>query len=220
MLYDPVRKFLFIHVWKTGGESVVAALRGACPAYFSNRYLNKAIRLAPGPAEVLLDWRARLVCGQHFTAQQARENMPAEAFDEAFKFTFVRNPWDWQVSNYAYGLQTEAHGQHRIIHELGSFENYVRYQHEQRAPSQCSFVYDAAGTRLIDFVGRFETMNEDFRTICETIGLEAQLPMLNVSSRRRDWRSYYTDETRLLVEDLFQDDLDAFGYSWDGRGGD
>jgi hypothetical protein len=215
MLYDPVRKFLFIHIWKTGGESVVAALRESCPLYFSNRYINKAIRVAPKPAQAVLGWRARLVCGQHFTAEEVRRQMPPDRFDGAFKFTFVRNPWDWQVSNYAYGFQTKAHGQHRIIRELGSFEKYIRYQYEQRAPAQCSFIFGADGKRLVDFVGRTENLDEDFHKICKTIGLEAQLPLLNVSNRRRDWRSYYTEETRALVAELFRGDLEEFGYSWE-----
>ncbi len=142
--------------------------------------------------------------------------MPAEAFDEAFKFTFVRNPWDWQVSNYAYALQTPAHGQHDIIRELGSFDAYVRYQFAERAPSQGSFILDDDGQQIVDFVGRFETLQQDFQTVCEKIGVTAELPFLNASKRKQDWRDYYTDETRSLVEELFEADIQRFGYSWDG----
>lgn len=216
MLHDPTRKFVFIHIWKTGGESVVSTLRQHCPSYFRNRYLNKAIRVAPGPSAALLGWRARLVNGQHFTAQEIRNEMPADAFDEAFKFTFVRNPWDWQVSNYAYALQTPAHGQHDIIRELGSFDAYVRYQFAERAPSQGSFILDDDGQQIVDFVGRFETLQQDFQTVCEKIGVTAELPFLNASKRKQDWRDYYTDETRSLVEELFDADIQRFGYSWDG----
>lgn len=193
----------------------MAALRGSCPIYFRNRYVNKAIRLTPRFAEPVLGWRAKLVCGQHFSAKQARNAMPQAAFDEAFKFTFVRNPWDWQVSNYAYALQTPAHSQHEAIKSLGSFEEYIRYQYDQRAPSQSSFVYDDDGESLIDFVGRFENLQEDFQTICTTIGVDAKLPHVNVSKRGRDWRSYYTDQSRHLVEELFQRDIELFGYRWD-----
>ncbi len=215
MLYDPIRKFIFIHIWKTGGESVVSALRDHCPLYFRNRYVNKAIRLAPGPSSALLGWRARLVSGQHFTTSEIRREMPTEAFDDAFKFTFVRNPWDWQVSNYAYALQTPAHGQHEIIRKLGSFDAYIRYQYEQRAPTQSSFIDDEAGEQLVDFVGRFENLDADFQSVCEAIGVRAELPFLNASQRRRDWRSYYSHETRKLVEELFQSDIERFGYRWD-----
>lgn len=215
MLYDPTRKFIFVHIWKTGGESVVSALREVCPIYFGNRYVNKAIRLSPGLSSALFGWRARLVCGQHFTASEIQSEMPTDVFDAAFKFTFVRNPWDWQVSNYAYALQTPAHGQHDTIRELGSFDAYIRYQFEQSAPTQGSFIYDDRGQQLVDFVGRFESLNEDFQTVCERIGVRAELPFLNTSKRRRDWRSYYTDETRALVAQLFHSDLDRFGYSWD-----
>lgn len=215
MLYDPVRKFIFVHIWKTGGESVVSALKDHCPVYFRNRYVNKAIRMAPGPATAALKWRARLVAGQHFTAQEIRNQMPDRAFEEAFKFTFVRNPWDWQVSNYAYALQTPAHGQHEIIRKLGSFDAYIRYQYEEQAPSQSSFILSDAGEEIVDFVGRLETMQADFQTVCKKIGVAAELPFLNTSKRRKDWRSYYTDETRSLVAKLFEEDIERFGYRWD-----
>ena len=216
MLYDPAKRFIFIHIWKTGGESVTAALRRSCPIYFSNRYINKAIRLAPGPASVLLGWKAQLVAGQHFSAENIKQVMPASDFERAYKFAFVRNPWDWQVSNYFYALQTKAHSQHAVLHELGSFDAYIRYQYEQKAPSQSSFLNDKSGNRLVNNVGRFEHLAEDFQAICDEIGIEASLPHLNASKRQRDWRSYYTDETRALVEDLFRCDIEAFGYSWDG----
>lgn len=183
--------------------------------HFRNRYVNKAIRMMPGPAAALLGWQARLVRGQHFTAAEIRRAMPADAFGDAFKFAFVRNPWDWQVSNYAYALQTPAHGQHEMIHQLGDFDAYIRYQHEQRAPAQSSFIVDEDGHQLVDFIGRFETLEADFKTVCERIGVRAELPFLNASKRRRDWRSYYTSETRDLVERLFQEDLERFDYRWD-----
>lgn len=215
MLYDPQRKFVFVHIWKTGGESVVSALKTYCPAYFRNRYLNKAIRLAPGPSAALLGWRARLVNGQHFTAQDIRRVMPEGAFDEAFSFTFVRNPWDWQVSNYAYALQTPAHGQHEIIRELGSFDAYIRYQYDEQAPSQSAFILDDQGEQIVDFVGRFESLQQDFSTVCDRIGINASLPFLNASKRKKDWRNYFTDETRDLVADLFAADIQRFGYRWE-----
>lgn len=215
MLYDPKRSFIFVHIWKTGGESVVSALKSVCPIYFNNRWINKAIRMTFPTSARLLGWRADLVSGQHLTLAQIQDVMPEQAFEESFKFTFVRNPWDWQVSNYFYALQTKAHGEHQVISQLGSFEAYIRYKHAQKAPPQSSFLYDRNDQRAIDFVGRFESFESDFRQICEIIGVDAKLPHLNASRRKRDWRHYYTSETMQLVEDTFRSDLEEFGYSWD-----
>ncbi|MCA8900574.1 MAG: sulfotransferase family 2 domain-containing protein [Hyphomonas sp.] len=215
MLYDPAHKFIFVHIWKTGGESIVAGLRDHCPPYFRNRYINKGIRLTPTPSRLLLGWRAELVLEQHMTGEEIRQIMPREAFDESFKFTFVRNPWDWQVSAYFYAIQTRAHSHHEEIRSLGSFDAFVRYQCERGAPSQSSFVFDQDGRSLMDFVGRFEYLEEDFQTVCQKLGIEAALPHRNASQRDQDWRSYYTDETRALVGDLFRRDIEEFGYSWD-----
>ncbi|MEL6257926.1 MAG: sulfotransferase family 2 domain-containing protein [Pseudomonadota bacterium] len=214
MLYDPNRNFIFIHIWKTGGKSVFEALRKNCPFYFSNRYLNKAIRLAPGVSNTAFGWRARLVNGQHFRAVDIKRNMPERRFETAFKFAFVRNPWDWQVSNYHYALESKTHGQHDIISSLGSFDAYIRFQHAQKAPTQSSFLVDENGDLLVDFVGRFERLQDDFNYVCDTVGLDAALSHLNTSKRRSDWRSYYTEETRELVADLCRPDIERFDYQW------
>ena len=215
MLYDPGQNFIFVHIWKTGGESVVSALRAQCPAYFSNRYLNKAIRVLPASTDRWLGWRAQLVRGQHMTAADIADVMPAERFARAVKFTFVRNPWDWQVSAYNYALQTPAHSHHEEISSLGSFEAFLDYQYAREAPDQTSFILGPDGENLVDFIGRFETLQDDFARLCDRLGVKAQLPHLNASQRSRDWKGYYTDTSKALVADLFKRDIAQFGYRWD-----
>jgi len=215
LLYAPAKNFIFVHAWKTGGESVVRALREYCPTHFRNRYINKAVRMAPMPARAVLGWRADLVTRQHATAREIQQIMPPEAFDSAFKFAFIRNPWDWQVSQYFYSLQSPAHPLHQSIKDMGSFDVFIRDQHRQGTHTATMFLHDRDGRCLVDYIGRFERIGEDFKTICEKIGIEAELPHVNASKRKRDYHSYYTDETRDMVADLFQSDIEKFGYSWD-----
>lgn len=35
-----------------------------------------------------------------------------------------------------------------------------------------------------------------------------------VSNRKQDYREYYTDKTKINVEDLYKRDIDRFGYSF------
>ena len=65
------------------------------------------------------------------------------------------------------------------------------------------FFYDDAGNLLVDYIGRYESINEDFSNICEKIGINVELPVRNSSKRKADYRTYYNEETVDLVKELF-----------------
>lgn len=136
-------------------------------------------------------------------------------FDEYFTFAFVRNPWDWQVSMYHYGLATPENHHHQLFKELGGFEAYVDWRMEYGQRTQKSFIADSDGKIMVDFVGRLEHIDDDFAQICKRIGIDAQLTRVNVSERSRDYREYYTPRTRDIIGKLFADDVEAFGYTFD-----
>jgi hypothetical protein len=213
MLYSDENKFIFVHIYKTGGESVVAALRRYCSFYFNNRYVNKAIRMLPGPSRALLGWREALVRRQHMTAEQIRNVMPQHLFEQSIRFAFVRNPWDWHVSMYSYATQSKAHPRHEEVIALRSFDNYIRYRCDEGVSLQSSFVFDSSGKKIVNFVGKFENLSADFEQICSDLHIGAKLPHKNASKRKKNWRSYYTDETYELIRRAYDRDIVAFGYA-------
>jgi hypothetical protein len=56
---------------------------------------------------------------------------------------------------------------------------------------------------------------EDFANVCARLKIQAELPHVNVSEHR-DYRTYYTPETREFVAKRFQRDIEMFGYDFDG----
>jgi hypothetical protein len=69
----------------------------------------------------------------------------------------------------------------------------------------------------VDFVGRHESLAEDFATISQRIGVEGlSLPhKRKATDRKQDYRSYYSDELAALVGDYFKRDVEGLGYSFD-----
>jgi hypothetical protein len=200
-------RFIFIHVYKTAGMSV----RRALDPFAEGRWRRQVARFThragiPFPRTGFL----------HLSARQIREELGPAVYDRYFKFAFVRNPWAWQVSLYHYMLSRRDHQQSDFVRGLGGFDPYIRWRVAEEVRLQRDLLNDAEGRLIVDYVGRMETLNDDFAAICQAIGLKHHaLPHKNRSAHK-DYRDYYTDETRELVAKAFAPDIEAFGYTFDG----
>lgn len=135
----------------------------------------------------------------------------------------MRNPWDWQSSLYNYILARPEHPLHEKTVELDSFEKYLEWHcnniesnklpHGIGSVFQKDYIYSADGRLLSSFVGRFESLEQDFKIICDRIGVEANLPRLRVH-KTKPYRDSYTPETRDLLARVFACDIEAFGYEF------
>ena len=154
-------------------------------------------------------------------------------FDRFYKFSFVRNPWSRLVSEYRY----RAYLSHK------SFKDFVfnkfpkpgwddKYRHVM---PQSSMICSEDGRLLMDFVGKFERLQQDFNRVCADLGFDnPALPHVNSSDKRsrelrrafknfihrndegrfRTYVDFYDDETRDYVAQLYESDIEMFDYSF------
>ena len=214
MLLSYSHKFLFVHVPKAAGVSVTKCLDPFAdrPEHLPiNRLLNRMglhTNLVIGPHT----WRwFRL----HHSAQTIRRHLPRRIYDGLFKFAFVRNPWDTAVSFYHYCLEHPTHHRHHVAVHSGSFTEFIKWRTARKPHLQANMVCDRHDRLLVNFLGRYETLEDDFHHVCRQIGIQAQLPRLNVS-QHRDYRSCYDDTTAELVATRWRRDIELFGYDFDG----
>lgn len=157
-------------------------------------------------------------------------------YKDYFKFAFVRNPWDRLVSLWAEKIHSDASLNSKfLVNGVGrglaryecfyagmSFEAFARViakipdaLADPHFASQHTFICNQQGQVLVDFIGRFETLEDDFMYIGRRIGTERfRLPHL-VRSNHRKYRDYYTDKTKRLVEQRYAKDIELFEYSFD-----
>ncbi len=207
MLVSYHKKFLFVHIFKTAGTSITDSFARFCYRPGSSRPSNWMAFLST-------NWKKihRIPIKKHATALQIRAAMDREIYDSFFKFSFVRNPWDWQVSLYHYILDHPENCGHEETKKMGSFRNFV-FSREKLTFTQTSCLVDESGNLLVDFVGKFENLDQDFQSICHKVGISASLPHIN-KSKRTDYQDYYDAETRDLTSRLYAEDIERFGYTF------
>jgi chondroitin 4-sulfotransferase 11 len=66
----------------------------------------------------------------------------------------------------------------------------------------------------LDFIGKFESLNEDFKFIKSKLNLKKELPHLNKSNNRDRYGNYYNNETFDIVTRMYQKDLNNFNYKF------
>jgi len=204
--------FIFIHIEKAAGSSIQQALRPHAGVQPNSRLRRRLTWL--GPLNRIGGLHRAVQFGEHVTADEVKRCLPAEVYGALFKFAFVRNPWDRLVSRYAHLLRSTDRRRHRFISGLEKFEDFLKWE-IQRGSCQYPYVTDAQGNQIVDFIGHYERLAEDFAKICARLKIPAELPHANVSEHR-DYRSYYTPETRELVAKEFRRDLEMFHYDFDG----
>ncbi len=214
MLISDEKKFIFIHVQKTAGISVETVLKQQEPN--------------------LKYWH-----GRHGHAVNGFKDLGQSGWNEYFSFAFVRNPWDRLVSwysmieaakhklsieerssqtpfksalwNYALGcsdsFESFLYNCTDIIFDLGCKKSF--------AYNQLDYLTNESGELVVDFIGRYESLQEDFSKVLPKLGLaQRTLPRLN-QSQHKHYSQWYTADTQHLIADRFSRDIEAFDYKFE-----
>jgi hypothetical protein len=198
------RNLVFVHLRRTAGNSIEAALGGIV---LFDRWFRRTEtwdnQLHRGRSWYKRDRRGHRI---HSTAAEIRAFHP-DAFERCFRFTIVRNPWEQMASLY-----DRLHPQDRG-HE--GFRAWLRGFDLAPGTVPAASLYDAAGRCLVDFIGRFERLQTDFDEACDRAGIpRCRLPHTN-SARGPRAATLYDDETRSIVARLYAADIARFGYEFE-----
>ena len=83
------------------------------------------------------------------------------------------------------------------------------------------FIYDESDNQLVDFIGRFESYEEDAQDTLDRLGVSGRqdpdgrqiIPHLN-NSPHKNYRDVYNLKTRDIVYNIFKKDIQTFDYTF------
>jgi hypothetical protein len=190
-------KAIFIHIPRTGGTSIEMMIDGR-------------------------DWWYVDPEEKHIPASKAKQ-LYAEWWNDYFKFSLVRNPWDRIVSMYRnpnYGREWNAVTSKPMKHFL---DNYQTPSWEMRIGTACQYLDEE-----VDFIGKFENLNRTMIWLSGKLNLDFihddnGTIKCNSCDRgyhynptvRDNYSKYYDDETKLIVENMYKDDIKRFNYRFE-----
>ena len=175
------RKFIFIHINKTGGTSISRALGGGGGF-------------------------------KHASAIRHRNLFP-EKFENYFKFTFVRNPWDKILSQYFFRVVDKGRLRH-AKRPWVSFEKFVKRPFIEPHRPQLDKISDEKGKILVDFIGRFEMIQDDFDIVCDRLEQKPRKLGHSFRTHHKPYWEYYDDESRRFIAKKYKKDIEYFGYKF------
>jgi len=152
-----------------------------------------------------------------------------------FKFCFVRNPWDRIVSCYCekienqnFNKDTYPNAVYNCLVKYGVFKDNMSFDEfvyaikkipdneaDTHFKSQYSFIAGQHGELLVDFIGKFENLEEDFKKIAKRLGFSMIKLPHKAQCYHRHYSTYYTNETRQIIAERFKKDIEMFGYQFE-----
>ena len=188
------KKYVFIKVYKTGGTSILNGM------LFNDSSARRIQRIRDGQATF------------HIKSSYMKEDLIPKlglSWDEYFKFGFVRNPWDRELSNYFFNG-----GKLKPPEDI-SFKEWLNINlrkdgliHDHNTP-QCHYLTD------VDYIARFENYDEEVKYLFAKIGVDwaQNYKHYNKTDHKPYWE-YYDDADIMKVHQWYEKDIEMYNYEF------
>lgn len=221
MLISRSRKFVFIHNQKSGGTTIEIILQGQVPDLASlgsrHSFAVEGIGLIDNwdsyfkfifvrnPWDRLVSWFSMLDEARKVTWLASKRNERARVL-----YHYSKTLWLWKY--------VHKHGKSFndfILKCSGVIGSEMPGGLSPISFNQLDYMTDEHGNILVDFIGRFENFQEDFRIVGNRIGLDLdKIPVINYS-KHKHYSQYYTSETREAVAKMYRRDIEHFNYKFE-----
>ncbi|MFC6602832.1 sulfotransferase family 2 domain-containing protein [Ectobacillus funiculus] len=143
----------------------------------------------------------------HIPATKIKELIGENIWNSYYKFCFERNPWDKVISAY-YFINAQRPNEKKITFKQ-FLDSYLKIPYNYP-------LYTIDDSVAVDFIGKYENLEEDMIKICKKIGLpyDGWLPKAKGNYRKNSehYTQFYTLAQKQIVEKYFVKEIELFNY--------
>lgn len=137
-----------------------------------------------------------------------------------FSFCVVRNPWDRIVSMYNFSSKEKLGSLYNLPNDM-SFEQFCHLLSDRKDDSlfigSHKQVEWTKGYFPPKVILRFENLQNEFAAMLKDYNIHhinPEIPRLN-STKHSHYKDYYTPETKKIIANVFEEDIDVLKYTFD-----
>jgi len=204
MLLSHKYKFIYIKNKKVAGTSIELALSEHC---------GPDDIITPTGEEHLRPKNAdprnhNGIFYNHMPAIRIKNLIGDDIWNSYFKFCFERNPWDKVISGYCARKVRKGLTQ--------SLSEFIRTKTAKRLLfSDFSTMYTIDGKVVVDFIGKYENLNEDLEFVRKKLGMPKLVLPKAKAGFRKDKRSYketMAEDDIRFIANLCAKEIEYLGY--------
>ena len=131
-----------------------------------------------------------------------------------FKFSIVRNPFDLMISLYSKSrpnkdMEEITFKEYIMLCDRFKSLNWEHPLNRIQLPLHKNLLH-------MQFIGKFENIEQDWGTISKMLKIKCSWTREKLHENKRDknYRKYYDEETKELVQNLFAEDLERYNYEF------
>lgn len=215
MIISPARRYIFVHIPKTGGTALALALEARAAKD------DILIGDTPKARRRAGRWKGVKAAGRlwkHSTLSDLPGLLTPAEIAALQAVTMVRNPWDRAVSYYHWLRgQSFAHPAVGLARtqDFSAFLNHPQTLTALRLWPYGAYLRRPDGAEAPALFIRLEHFAEDAAPFEAHLGFRLILPRANDSARDPDWRRYYRPDDAALIAETCAEDIARFGYGFD-----